>query len=146
MLPGFSTNSIGDLPAADAVPMLAELGYRSLALTPDHGLFGGIASEAALAGDALPAEVAAEAEAWRGLLARHGMACVVESGARHLLDPRRKHEPTLVSADPVARLRRTRFLERACDLAALLGATNRRSSTGSQGASGRSSSARPVSV
>ena len=123
MLPGFSTNSIGDLPAADAVPMLAELGYRSLALTPDHGLFGGIASEAALAGDALPVEVAAEAEAWRGLLARHGMACVVESGARHLLDPRRKHEPTLVSADPVARLRRTQFLERACDLAALLGAS-----------------------
>lgn len=122
MLPGFSTNSIGDLPAADAVPLLADLGYRSLALTPDHGLFGGIASEASLAGDALPAAVAAEAERWRGILERHGMACVVESGARHLLDPRRKHEPTLVTADPQARLRRTRFLERACDLAALLGA------------------------
>ena len=122
MLPGFSTNSIGDLPAADAVPMLAELGYRSLALTPDHGLFGGIASEASLAGDGLPPAVAAEAERWRGILERHDMACVVETGARHLLDPRRKHEPTLVTADPQARLRRTRFLERACDLAALLGA------------------------
>ena len=123
MVPGFSTNSIGDLPAADAVPMLADLGYRSLALTPDHGLFGGIASEAALAGTCLPAEVAAEAETWRGLLERHGMACVVETGARHLLDRRRKHEPTLVTADPLARLRRTRFLERACDLAAILGAS-----------------------
>ena len=39
MRPGFSTNSIGDVPPADAVAILADLGYRSLALTPDHGLF-----------------------------------------------------------------------------------------------------------
>ena len=122
MLPGFSTNSIGDLPAADAVPLLAELGYRSLALTPDHGLFGAIATDEALAADGLPAEVVAEAESWRHLLARHSMSCVVETGARHLLDRRLKHEPTLVTADPGARRRRVRFLERACDLAAFLGA------------------------
>ena len=35
-----------------------------------------------------------------------GMACVIETGARHLLDPLVKHEPTLVSADPAARERR----------------------------------------
>ena len=119
MLPGFSTNSIGDLPPRDAVPILAGLGYRSLALTPDHGLFVGLAR-----GDSrgLAPEVAAEAEAWRDLLAGHGMACVVETGARHLLDPLRKHEPTLVSADPADRLRRVAFLLGAVDLAAALGA------------------------
>lgn len=119
MLPGYSTNSIGDLPLRDAVPILADLGYRSLAVTPDHGLFAGLAGGDS-AGPGL--EVAAEAEAWRELLARHGMACVVETGARHLLDPLRKHEPTLVSPDPAERRRRVAFLAQAVDLAAALGA------------------------
>lgn len=114
MRPGFSTNSIGDVPPADAVAILADLGYRSLALTPDHGLFGSIAT-GSLAG------LAAEIDRWRSLLARAGMACVVESGARHLLDPLHKHEPTLVSPDPSARKRRVDFLVAAVDLAAELG-------------------------
>jgi len=113
MRPGFSTNSIGDVPPADAVAILADLGYRSLALTPDHGLFEEIAS-GSLAG------LSAEIDHWRSLLAANGMACVVESGARHLLDPLHKHEPTLVSPDPSARQRRVDFLLVAVDLAAEL--------------------------
>lgn len=119
---GFSTNSIGDVPPRQALPILAEIGYRSLAITPDHGLFAGIAAPAALGGPGLPVDVAREAEDWRGDLERLGMACVVETGARHLLDPRVKHEPTLVTPDGAARRRRGRFLERAVDLAAALGA------------------------
>jgi sugar phosphate isomerase/epimerase len=114
MRPGFSTNSIGDVPPADAVAILADLGYRSLALTPDHGLFEEIAT-GSLAG------LSAEIDRWRSLLARTRMACVVESGARHLLDPLHKHEPTLVSPDPSARKRRVDFLVAAVDLAAELG-------------------------
>ena len=121
MRPGFSTNSIGDVPPADAVAILADLGYRSLALTPDHGLFSGVAT-GSLAG------LSAEIDRWRSLLARAGMACVIESGARHLLDPLRKHEPTLVSPDPSARKRRVDFLLAAVDLAAEL---NANSGTGS---------------
>lgn len=121
MRPGFSTNSIGDVPPADAVTILADLGYRSLALTPDHGLFSGVAT-GSLAG------LSAEIDRWRSLLARAGMACVIESGARHLLDPLRKHEPTLVSPDPSARKRRVDFLLAAVDLAAEL---NANSGTGS---------------
>lgn len=123
MRPGFSTNSIGDLPPEQALPLLAECGYRSLAITPDHGLFGGIAAPAALEGPGLTADVARAAEDWRRRLEDHGMACVVETGARHLLDARHKHEPTLVTPDGAARRRRGRFLERAVDLAAALGAT-----------------------
>jgi len=115
MLPGFSTNSLGDLPPLDAVGILADIGYSSLAITPDQGLLGGVAT-GSLAG------LAPEIDAWRGALARHGMACVVETGARHLLDPLRKHEPTLVSPDPAARRRRVEFLLAAVDLAAALGA------------------------
>ena len=117
MRPGFSTNSIGDVPPADAVAILADLGYRSLALTPDHGLFSGVAT-GSLAG------LSAEIDHWHSLLARTGMACVIESGARHLLDPLRKHEPTLVSPDPSARKRRVDFLLAAVDLAAELNATS----------------------
>jgi sugar phosphate isomerase/epimerase len=117
MRPGFSTNSIGDVPPADAVAILADLGYRSLALTPDHGLFGKIAT-GSLAG------LSTEIEHWRSLLAAKQMACVIESGARHLLDPLHKHEPTLVSPDPAARKRRVDFLLAAVDLAAELGTTS----------------------
>jgi hypothetical protein len=38
MLLGYSTNSIGDVDPLDAVPILRDLGYESLAITLDRGL------------------------------------------------------------------------------------------------------------
>lgn len=108
---GFSTNSIGDVDPLEAVPLLHDLGYRSLAITLDRDLL-----------NPFRPTITDEATRWRAALARHGMACVVETGARHLLDPRLKHEPTLVSADADARQRRGDFLTRAIDVAAMLGA------------------------
>ena len=108
---GFSTNSIGDVDPLEAVPVLAELGCRSLAITLDRHTLDPFASD-------LPARVAR----WRAALDAAGMECVVETGARHLLDARVKHEPTLVSADATARGRRVDFLCRAVDVAAELGA------------------------
>jgi sugar phosphate isomerase/epimerase len=108
---GFSTNSIGDVDPLAAIPMLADLGCRSLAITLDRHTLDPFAAD-------LPARVAR----WRAALAAAGMGCVVETGARHLLDPRLKHEPTLVSADAAARGRRSDFLCRAVDVAADLGA------------------------
>jgi sugar phosphate isomerase/epimerase len=55
-------------------------------------------------------------------LAKRHLRCVIETGARFLLDPRNKHEPTLVSPDPSARARRVDFLRRAIDIAARLDA------------------------
>jgi sugar phosphate isomerase/epimerase len=46
---------------------------------------------------------------------------VIETGARYLLDPRHKHEPTLVSPDPAARVRRVEFYRHAIRAAAELG-------------------------
>ena len=108
---GFSTNSIGDIDPLDALPLLAELGYTSLALTLDRHTI-----------DPFAADVVARIDRWRRALAASGMACVVETGARHLLDPRVKHEPTFVAADPEARGRRVEFTRRAVDIAAELGA------------------------
>jgi len=109
---GYSTNSISDIDPIEALPALEEMGYRSLAITLDHGLLNPY-------GSSLPADV----ERWRTALATCGMASVLETGARHLLDPRLKHEPTLVSAAAEERMRRVDFLRRAIDVAAELGAT-----------------------
>jgi L-ribulose-5-phosphate 3-epimerase len=89
---------------------LAEIGYRSVAITVDHC--------------ALPpggAGLAEQLARVRRLLQRYDMRSVIETGARFLLDPREKHEPTLVSADPSARARRIEFYRHAIDCAARLG-------------------------
>jgi len=108
---GFSTNSIGDTNPLEAVAILADLGYTSLAITPDRTLLDPFSS-------GLPAEL----DRWRAALDRHAMACVIETGARHLLDPLRKHEPTLISPEQAGRERRIEFIRRAIDVAADLGA------------------------
>jgi L-ribulose-5-phosphate 3-epimerase len=108
---GYGTNSLGDVDPLEAVPLLAELGYESLAITLDRHALDPFAPDC-------PRRVAA----WRAALAVAGMACVVETGARHLLDPRVKHEPTLVTAAPAGRARRGELLLRAVDIAAELGA------------------------
>jgi L-ribulose-5-phosphate 3-epimerase len=112
MLLGFSTNSIGDVDPLDAIPMLRAMGYRSLAITLDHHTLNPFA-----------ADLAGRIVRWRAALAAAGMACVIETGGRHLLDPVQKHEPTLVTPDREARNRRSDFLCRAIDIAVDLGAT-----------------------
>ena len=111
MKPGYVTNGIGDVDPLEALPLLSELGYRSVAVTLDHHTLHPGQSDLAM-----------RLARWREELGRHGMDCVVETGARHLLDPRVKHEPTFVTADPDARRRRVDFLRAAIDLAAELGA------------------------
>jgi len=108
---GFSTNSIGDIDPLDALPLLAELGYTSLALTLDRHTI-----------DPFAADLSARIDRWRRALAASGMTCVIETGARHLLDVHVKHEPTFVTADPEARGRRVGFTRRAIDIAAAVGA------------------------
>jgi len=113
MLLGFSTNSIGDVDPLDAIPVLCSMGYGSLAITLDHHTINPFAND-------LPARIAL----WRDALAAAGMVCVIETGARHLLNPAQKHEPTLVTADREGRQRRIDFLCRAIDIAVDLGATS----------------------
>src|SRR5262249_48893308 len=47
----------------------------------------------------------------------HDLRCVIETGARFLLDPWHKHQPTLVSAMVAERELRLSFLQHAVDLA-----------------------------
>ena len=110
MLLGYNTNGFTSHRLADALRVIGGLGYRSVGLTLDHGALDPD-------GPDLPGEV----RRTRALLAELELVPVVETGARFLLDPWRKHRPTLLEDDAADRRRRTGFLERAIDIAAALG-------------------------
>ena len=111
MFLGYNTNGFAHHRLEDAIEILADLGYRGVALTLDvHHL-------APFAPDLL-----GRTDAVRKQLERHKMACVIETGARFLLDPRRKHYPTLLSPTPEEREVRRDFLEQCVDVAKELGA------------------------
>jgi len=110
---GYNTNGFAHHALGDALEILAELGYRGVAITLDHVHLSPYAGAAAHA--AALRETAARCRAL-------DLLPVVETGARFLLDPRHKHWPTLLSRDPAARARRADFLLRAIDAAAALGA------------------------
>jgi len=108
---GYNTNGLSDVDAVSAIETLSATGYRGVALSLDHGLL-----------NPFDVSLAAELDRTAAALHRHGFRCVIETGARFLLDPHVKHEPTLVSADQAGRARRVDFLRRAIDVSAALGA------------------------
>src|SRR5262245_11988076 len=109
MLLGYNTNGLTHHDPLEAISLLSEIGYRSVALTIDHGLLN-------------PNDThwQRQADLTQAALLKYGMRSVIETGARFLLDYRQKHEPTLVIPDPVGRKRRIAFLKHAVDAAALL--------------------------
>ena len=108
----YGTNGLTDLRLTDALALLADLGYDGVSLTLDHMHLDPLAPDLA----ARTAEVAHRT-------AELGLAVAVETGARYVLDPRRKHGPTLLDPDPEARAVRTDLLRTAVRVAADLGAT-----------------------
>lgn len=107
---GYGTNGFADHRLDDALAVLADLGYDGVALTLDHQHL-----------DPFGAELAQRTVAVAGRLAELGLAVVVETGARYLLDPWQKHQPTLLSV-PDGAARRVELLRRAVRVAADLGA------------------------
>jgi sugar phosphate isomerase/epimerase len=109
MLLGYNTNGLAHHDPYDAVALLAEIGYQSVAITFDHGPLNPLAEG-----------FRANLQELKETLRRHNLRSAIETGARFLLDPRVKHEPTLMTADPAGRGRRCDFLRRAIDAAAYL--------------------------
>jgi sugar phosphate isomerase/epimerase len=104
----YNTNGLAHHRFEDAIALVRDAGYDGVGLTLDvHHL------------DPLRADAAELARARATL---DGLEVVIQTGARFLLDPRRKHEPTLLSSDAEGRMRRLGLLTRAVDVASSLGA------------------------
>ena len=110
MLLGYNTNGFAHHDPGQAMELLAEIGYRSVAITIDHHVL-----------NPYRATLADDLRTWRRWLERFELRSAIETGARFLLDSQTKHEPTLVTADPACRSRRVNFLRRAIDIASELG-------------------------
>lgn len=107
----YNTNGFAHHRLLDAIQVLADLGYRHVAITLDiHSL------------DPADPNLEAHAAAVKDALANHNMTCTIETGGRFVLDPHRKHWPTLISAAARDRQRRINFLRRAVDVARALDA------------------------
>lgn len=103
----YNTNGVANHRFQDALRLIADSGYDGVALTLDHHHF-----------DPFAPRLANRAGVLAGQLERLGLGLVVETGARFLLEPRAKHEPTLISPEPEGRERRLDFLRRAVDICA----------------------------
>ena len=111
MLLGYNTNGFAHHRLENALEILADLGYSSVAITLDHHALNPSDHDC-------PRQCARI----RAMLVRLQMNCVIETGSRFLLDPRRKHQPTLLSASNAERERRFDFLRRSIDIGRLLNA------------------------
>ncbi|WP_432948542.1 sugar phosphate isomerase/epimerase family protein [Kribbella sp. CA-253562] len=106
---GYGTNGFANHRLPEALAVIADLGYEGVALTLDHNHL-----------DPFGPDLRERTAEVGRLLARLELAVVVETGARYVLDPYRKHEPTLLHTDGAEW--RLALLERAVDVAADLGA------------------------
>jgi sugar phosphate isomerase/epimerase len=108
---GYNTNGLAHHRLPDAIDLVADEGYASIAITLDVAALDPFQ-------DAL--SLAHEVARVRAALDRRGLRRVIETGARYLLNPRKKHDPTLMDPDPARRALRIDFLCRAIDVAKAL--------------------------
>jgi sugar phosphate isomerase/epimerase len=101
----YNTNGLAHHRVVDALRLVAGLGYEGLSITPDVGQL----DPYRLRGE--------DVRETRRLASDLGLELSIETGARYVLDPARKHWPNLLSADAGARERRLDFLRRCIDLA-----------------------------
>lgn len=102
----YNTNGCSNHRLGEALRLMADCGYDGVALTLDHHHF-----------DPFAERFEHRCEELRSELERLGLGIVVETGARFLLDPAHKHEPTLLHPTAEGRARRLEFLQRALDVA-----------------------------
>lgn len=109
----YNTNGFFRHRLDDALTMIAEAGYGGVALTPDVCHL-----------DPYADDVAAETRRVGRRLRALGLTCGIETGAYFVIDGRRKHAPTLISAEAEDRARRMDFLDRCMAIASELEAEN----------------------
>lgn len=112
MLLGYNTNGFVHHKFSDTAAIISELGYGSVALTLERDHLD-------------PPDrsgVAACVERLKPILEAAHLRITIETGSPFILDPRWKHQPTLVSSSPEGRRKRVEFLKAAVDVAEALSA------------------------
>src|SRR5262245_40560756 len=98
---GYNTNGFAHHRLEDAITILAGMGYQSIAITLDHNALNPYSED-----------FSQQRKCIAELLDRLNLHSVIETGSRFLLDPHKKHSPTLLDASPAARARRSDFIIR----------------------------------
>src|SRR5437899_1092059 len=101
MFLGYNTNGFAHHPLEDAIQILKTLGYGGVAITLDHYALNPFTAD--------PEELAAVEK----MLRTWDLRSAIETGARFLLSPWDKHQPTLISPTEFLRQIRFRFLHDA---------------------------------
>ncbi len=109
---GYNTNGFNCHSLASCIEIISAIGYQGIAITLDFGFL-----------NPYDKDIARQVDSTRCLLERFRLSCVVETGARFLLDPWRKHFPTLISPEAGQRAIRLDFLKRALVISRDLDAT-----------------------
>lgn len=110
MIIGYNTNGLSNHSAEDGLALLARTGYRSVAITIDHGWLS-----------PRDPNSGTQLQEFKHFLQTHGCASVIETGARFLLDPTTKHAPTLLHSKDSESQKRIDFLKYCIDVGAELG-------------------------
>ncbi len=112
MLLGYNTNGFAHHRLPDTLRILSQIGYRSVAITLEREHLDPPNR------DGVPRSVAT----LEPLLSTSPVRVTIETGSRFILDPERKHQPTLISGSPAGRSARIEFIKAAVELAAAVSA------------------------
>ncbi|MFH2090919.1 MAG: sugar phosphate isomerase/epimerase family protein [Pseudomonadota bacterium] len=107
---GYNTNGFTNHSLISAIDVIGSSGYQSIAITIDHHSLN--------PGDK---NLESQIEQVKTQLDQYRLSSILETGARFLLDPYQKHEPTLISNTLEKRQIRIQFIENCMDIAASLG-------------------------
>jgi len=107
---GYNTNGFAHHRLEDALGVIAGHGYQGVAITIDHHAL-----------NPFDPHLFDQLHRTRELLRLYELQAVIETGARFLLDSKRKHQPTLLDPDAKMREYRRDFLRRSAYMAEALG-------------------------
>lgn len=109
---GYNTNGFSNHSLAEAIEILTRIGYQSVAITLERNHL----DPPDLRG------VKRCVERLQPLIHDTKLRVTLETGSRYILDPKHKHQPTLISQDISKRQIRIDFLKAAVDVAAMINA------------------------
>ncbi|MDA3787121.1 MAG: sugar phosphate isomerase/epimerase [Desulfobacula sp.] len=107
---GYNTNGFTSHSLLSAIDIIGSLGYESIAITIDHHSL-----------NPWDENIDSRIVQVKKRLEKYQLSSIVETGARFLLDPLVKHEPTLISKGAENREFRIKFIEQCLYIASALG-------------------------